>query len=121
MTRLRASIILLAFAFIVIAAPLVASNGTCAMACCKHGKSASLRMPACPLPQQCPSMAREAETSDRDNATPAPAQPVVHAVPSVVALVTTPPALRPASQDEVPLASRTSERPLYLADSVFLI
>ncbi len=121
MNRLRASIILVAFAFGLLAAPLFASYGTCPMPCCKHGKSTSVNMPACPLPQSCPSMSRDTDNENRHNATAAPAQPAVHAAPAVVAIVTAPPAPRSHACDDVPLASSTSERPLYLIDSVFLI
>ncbi len=119
MTRFRASIILLAFAFVLIAAPLVASNGMCKMGCCKHGKSTAMQMPMCPVPAQCPQVSRDLEETNNSNAVPVPAQPVVHAAPAVIATVVPPP--RRIASDEIPFASSTHERPVYLFDSVFLI
>jgi hypothetical protein len=121
MTRLRASIILVAFAFVLIAAPLVASNGMCKMSCCKHGKSTVMQVPMCPLPQQCPQVSRDLDDSTTNSATPAPSQPVVHAMQVVVAVIASSSPPRRAETDDVRLASSTSERPLYLFDSVFLI
>jgi len=120
MTRLRASIILAAFAFGLLAGPLFASTATCRMSCCKHAKTASVTSPVCPLPQQCPEVSRDAESSNRDDVAPAPAQPVVHAVPAIVAVVVSAPPLRRVATDRVPIKT-SSERPLYLLDSIFLI
>ena len=109
MRRVRASLILAAFAF-AIAAPLFAAAPACAMTCCKHPKQ-------CPLPRpSCPSISRDAESANA-NATSAPAQPVVHAAPAVVeiAVAAVP---RPISSDEMP---PVPERPLYIFDSVFRI
>ncbi len=121
MTRFRAGIILIAFAFAMIAAPLLASNGMCKMACCKHGKNTAMQSPMCPLPAQCPEVSRNLEETSQVNAVPVPAQPVVHAVPVVVAVVASPPPPRRAASDEIPFPSSTHERPVYLFDSVFLI
>ncbi len=121
MNRLRASIILVAFAFGLLAAPLFASYGTCPMPCCKHGKSASVNVPACPLPQSCPSMARDTDNENRHNAAPAPGQPAVHAAPAVVATVSCPRPIGVREDGQRPALHATSERPVYLVDSVFLI
>lgn len=121
MTRFRAGIILTLVAFALIAAPLLAANGMCKMACCKHGKNTAMQSPMCPLPAQCPQVSRDLEETDRVNAVPVPAQPVVHAVPVVIATLASPPPPLRVSSDEIPFASSTSERPVYLLDSVFLI
>ena len=121
MNRLRASIILVAFAFGLLAGPLFASYGTCSMSCCKHAKNTSVKMPVCPLPQQCPTMQRDTASENRENATSAPAQPVVHAVPVVAPMVWS---RRPAGLSESgqrPALHAASERAVYLIDSVFLI
>ena len=116
MNRVRASIILIAFAFAAFAAPLFASAGMCKMACCKHGRSTAMRAPMCPVPQQnCPSVKRDVEPAST-NATPAPAQPVVHAAPVVVAT-----GLRPAFTRLQGRQHDTLDTPIYLLDSVFRI
>lgn len=114
------SIIAVAFAFGLLVAPLVSMYAMCAMPCCHHGKTSAMQMPMCPAPI-CPQVSRDLENASPVNATSAPAQPVVHAAPAVVAITSPPPPPRPVSADDVPLASSTSERPLYLFDSVFLI
>ena len=114
------SLIAVAFVFGLLVAPLVSMYAMCAMPCCHHGKTSAMLMPMCPAPV-CPEVVRDMENTSPVDATPAPAQPVVHAVPVLVAVVTAPPPPLHVASDETPVASSTSERPLYLFDSVFLI
>lgn len=120
MTRIRASVILIAFAFAAFAAPLVASAGMCRMECCKHAKSTAIQAPMCPLPQQhCPSVKRDVEPASGTTATPAAPQPVVHAAPAIVATCSA--GLRPASTRPPGRQHYTADTPIYLVDSVFRI